>query len=148
MKSFVIATAVLLLVPTAGAFADAPPETPPLQVIYGPQPIAPMPNNPLANIPAPITPGMIQASEVANSPAPTGPVAYVGDKIGLAPANIPADATVIHVKSEKVSQPKDRVSKSGLATVKSKVAQSEMKKDSQKKTPSLSKKVTQPVKVK
>jgi hypothetical protein len=148
MKNFVFATATVLLVPTTGAYADPPPETPPLQVIYGPQPIAPMPNNPLANIPAPITPGMIQASEVAHAPAPTGPVAYVGDKVGLVPTNIPADATVIHIKSEKVSQPKDHVSKNGIASVKSKVTQSEIKKDPQKKTAGLGNKVPKPTKIK
>ena len=145
---FFFATATLLLVPTTGAYADTPPETPPLQVIYGPQPIAPMPNNPLANVPAPITLGMIQASEVAHAPAPTGPVAYVGDKVGLVPANIPADATVIHVKSEKVSQLKGHASKNGLASVKSKVTQSEIKNDAQKQTPGLTNKVPKPTKSK
>ena len=101
MRSLVFSSCLLVLVPTASAYADTPPVTPPLQVVNGPQPIAPMPNNPLANLPAPVTPGMMQASQAAASPAPTGPVAIVGDQVGLVPANIPSNATIVHVPSQK-----------------------------------------------
>jgi hypothetical protein len=137
-----------MLAPVANVHADTPPQTPPLEVITGPQPIAPMPNNPLANIPAPITPGMIQASQAASAPAPTGPVAIVGDKVGLVPANIPSNATVIHVNSEKISQSKDHAIKNAAPLGKSKAVQSEAKKDSLKKTTVLGNKISKPVKAK
>lgn len=148
MKSILVSSCLLVIVPTASAYADTSPETPPLQVITGPQPIAPMPNNLLANIPVPITPGMIQASQAANAPAPTGPVAIVGDKVALVPANIPSNVTVKQVNSEKVKQSKDHAIKNVAPLGKPKVAQSEAMKVSQKKTPVLVNKISKPVKVK
>jgi hypothetical protein len=123
MRSLVFSSCLLVLVPTASAYADTPPETPPLQVVNGPQPIAPMPNNPLANLPAPVTPGMIQASQAAASPAPTGPVAIVGDQVGLVPANIPSNATIVHVPSQKQNQVLSATSKNGNASTRSKNTQ-------------------------
>ena len=148
MKSLVFSSCLLVLLPTASAYADTPPVTPPLQVVNGPQPIAPMPNNPLANLPAPVTPplqvtngpqpiapmpnnplakspapvtpGMIQASQAAASPAPTGPVAIVGDQVGLVPAKIPSNATIVHVQSQKQNQVQSPTSKNGNASTRSK----------------------------
>ena len=92
MKSLVFSSCLLVLLPTASAYADTPP----------------------------VTPGMIQASQAAASPAPTGPVAIVGDQVGLVPAKIPSNATIVHVQSQKQNQVQNPTSKNGNASTRSK----------------------------